>query len=268
MGAVTLQVGNLDAVSNFYTEGVGLKVLQSTETGLALGSTEKLVFLEQAPQLKRPASNEAGLFHTAFLFDTESDLARAVAQVAALYPDSFTGSADHLVSKAFYFNDPEGNGVELYWDRPRESWTWNAGQVKMDTLHLDPNAFLGEHLADEIAGDIAIGHVHLSVGNLEQAREFYLRGLGFDLTLNYGAAAMFVSAGGYHHHMAMNIWHSRGAGRRTPSLGLGQVRISLGSEQARAEMARNLTELGFVANDDGRDLITYDPWGNQLLIRA
>src|SRR5690606_28037910 len=149
---------------------------------------------------------------------------------ATTFDGSFTGSADHLVSLAFYFDDPEGNGVELYWDRPREEWRWQDGSVAMDTLPLDPNGFIAEHRV--APGDLAatgavaatgaaaapgsaaasIGHVHLKVGNIDVARAFYVDTLGFEVTVGSWPGALFASAGGYHHHLGMNAWQSRGAG--------------------------------------------------------
>ena len=155
-------------------------------------------------------------------------------------PARFTGSADHLVSQAFYFTDPEGNGIELYWDRARTDWSWTHGQVEMATLYLDPNTFLGDHLTEEAAsgataGDAAsVGHVHLSVGDVATARAFYVDALGFDETATLGNQAVFVSAGGYHHHMAMNVWNSRGAGPRMPALGLGRVDLSASRRRTRS----------------------------------
>ena len=188
--------------------------------------------LEHAPELRHAAPRQAGLFHTAILFETEADLSAAVYAAATRNPGSFTGSADHLVSKAFYFTDPEGNGVELYWDRDRTEWSWAHGRVEMATLMLDPNRYLAEHL-DESAMAHAherpakVGHVHLCVGDIPGARRFYVDQLGFETTAELGDQALFVSAGRYHHHMAMNTWTSAGAGRRRLALGLGLVRIEL-----------------------------------------
>src|SRR5690606_24362680 len=174
-------------------------------------------------------------------------LAAALASVAQRAPHTFTGSADHLVSQAFYLTDPEGNGIELYWDRDRAEWSWTHGQVEMATLYLDPNAFLQQHLSDEAAAgstatDAAqIGHVHLSVGDIVSARDFYVRRLGFDATASLGEQALFVSAGGYHHHMAMNVLNSRGAGPRMPALGLGQVDPVLPNAAALGYLGERLT---------------------------
>lgn len=269
MGPVTLRVADIDLALRFYNQGVGLDVLESSASGYVLGnSARQALILEHSKHLRHAGSNEAGLFHTAFLFGSRAELAQAVAQVAALFPSSFTGSADHLVSEAFYFDDPEGNGVELYFDRPRDQWQRIGSEIKMDTLPLDPNAYLTNHLDQTSVLTPKIGHVHLSVGNLPQAQDFYVETLGFEITTNFGNSAMFVSAGGYHHHMAMNIWRSRGAGPRQQTLGLGDVSLVLGSdqafEQAKSRLAESKKEFAF----DGKTLSLQDPWGNQVSIQA
>ena len=218
-----------------------------------------VIILEHSPELRLAAPHEAGLFHTAILFDSEAALAAAVYSVAQRHPGTFTGSSDHLVSKAFYFDDPEGNGVELYWDRDRSEWSWVHGRIEMSTLYLDPNAFLQEHLTEEGLempgiGDARVGHVHLSVGDVESAREFYVNRLGFDSTIELPGSALFVSAGGYHHHMAMNIWNSRGAGRRQRTLGLGRVDILVPGDDDLGELGERMSHFGVAARDDGRTL--------------
>jgi len=152
MGPVTLRVGNLDAMTAYYRDGVALQVLEAVGPRVTLGrGTTPVVILEHAPELVHASPRDAGLFHTAILFDTEEALAAAVYSVARKYPNTFTGSSDHLVSKAFYFSDPEGNGVELYWDRERSAWSWAHGAIEMSTLYLDPNAFLQENLTEAAA---------------------------------------------------------------------------------------------------------------------
>lgn len=269
MGAVTLRVANVDAMLKFYTDGVGLQIIANSSNGYVLGHGDnQVLFLEHSPHLNQAGSHEAGLFHTAFLFETEAELAYVVASVASKYPGTFTGSADHLVSKAFYFDDLEGNGVELYWDRPRAQWQIDGTTIKMDTLPLDPNAYLNEHLKDMDSTKAGIGHVHLSVGDLVQAKDFYVDTLGFDLTFNYANTAMFVSAGGYHHHMAMNIWRSRGAGVRQQTLGLGDLEIKLGSSDAVTAVLDRAKFNKRAVNDNGDSVIINDPWGNQVTVRA
>jgi catechol 2,3-dioxygenase len=271
MGAVMLRVADLDLMTKYYSEVLGLRVLSEDVSSRVLGGDKgSALILEHSPALKHAGSSEAGLFHTAFLFSSRSALATAVASIATAYPNSFTGSADHIVSEAFYFDDPEGNGVELYFDRERTSWSWQHGQIMMDTLYLDPQQYLAQNLSDPPVKEYpVIGHVHLSVGNIGQAKDFYVDALGFEVTLNWGGTALFVSAGGYHHHMAMNIWRSRGAGRRQQTLGLGDVSIVLPDSDSfgltldrlkHAEVTPKVNEASFASFDD--------PWGNQVTLRT
>lgn len=265
MGAVTLRVANLDLMLRYYRDAVGLDVVQDLGSTVILGKgSEPVLILEHTRALKHASPSDAGLFHTAFLFDTQADLATAVFSVASKYPGSFTGSADHLVSEAFYFDDPEGNGVELYFDRERTSWSWQHGQVQMDTLYLDPHQYLSKHKTEDLPVSSKIGHVHLSVGNIEQAKDFYVEKLGFDVTMNFGGTALFVSAGGYHHHMAMNIWRSRGAGPRQQTLGLGDVAIELPDMDSLGSIGERLKDKGAKIRDDGNIIRLDDPWGNQV----
>jgi catechol 2,3-dioxygenase len=274
MGAVTLRVADLDRMIGYYTRAVPLRVLshEGSRAVLGRGSTP-VVVLDHAPELRHAGSREAGLFHTAILFESEAALAAAVYSVASAAPGTFTGSADHLVSKAFYFTDPEGNGVELYWDRERSMWSWTHGQVEMDTLFLDPNTYLREHLdeqgaADPVVGGARVGHVHLSVGDIASAREFYVNRFGFDATATMGGSALFVSAGGYHHHLAMNTWRSAGAGRRARTLGLGRVDIVLPTVEDLGALAERLRHYGTSVDDDGRELQIEDPWANTIRVAA
>lgn len=272
MGAVTLNVADLDAMTAYYRDAVGLEVLDAAGPRVALGrGAREIVVLNHSPELRHAAPHEAGLFHTAILFDSEAALAAAVYSVARRHPGTFTGSSDHLVSKAFYFDDPEGNGVELYWDRDRSEWSWTHGTIEMSTLYLDPNAFLQQNLTEEGMtqgglGDARVGHIHLSVGDVATAREFYVDRLGFERTIEIPGAAVFVSAGGYHHHMAMNVWNSRGAGRRQRTLGLGRVDIVLPTSDDLGALGERMTHYGIPTRDDGRIVEFDDPWGN--LIRA
>jgi catechol 2,3-dioxygenase len=266
MGAVALDVADLDAMTRYYAEGIGLDVLGLTEDTVTLGRDGTAsVVLHAAPGLRHAPAGGAGLFHTAVLFDSPAALARAVLSVASRYPGSFTGSSDHLVSEAFYFDDPEGNGVELYHDRPRSEWRWDGARIAMATLPLDPNRFLAEHLVEHGAAGLAqVGHVHLKVGDIPTARTFYVDVLGFAVTAAFGSQALFVSAGGYHHHVGMNTWTSRGAGPRTPELGLGQVTVQLPDLDALGALEDRLRVAGVAARNDGRSLAFEDPWRNAV----
>jgi catechol 2,3-dioxygenase len=272
MGPVTLLVADLDALTAYYRDAVTLEVLSAETSAVTLGRAGiPLLVLQHAAELRHAAPSSAGLFHTAILFPTQASLAAAVYSVATTRPGTFTGSADHLVSQAFYFTDPEGNGVELYWDRDRTTWSWTHGAVDMATLHLDPNAFIAEHLIAEAGapptrGGAVVGHVHLSVGDIPTARRFYVDLLGFEQTAAFGGSALFVSAGGYHHHMAMNVWNSQGAGPRARALGLGEVDIVVPSADDVGALAERMTHHGVQTRDDGRALTVDDPWSNRIRV--
>ncbi|WP_344808398.1 VOC family protein [Microlunatus ginsengisoli] len=274
MGAVTLRVADLDTMTAYYRDAVTLSVLAAAGGQVVLGrGTEPILVLVHSPELQHAPSRSAGLFHTAILFESEADLATAVYAVASRHPGTFTGSADHLVSQAFYFTDPEGNGVELYTDRDRSTWSWTHGRVEMATLMLDPDKFLRDHLdpaamAAASSRPATVGHVHLCVGDVSSARRFYVDQLGFETTAELGNTALFVSAGGYHHHMAMNTWQSRGAGRRRLSLGLGLVRIEVPTADDMGSLTERLTFHGIETSDDGRTVEFDDPWANRILVRS
>ncbi|THG30217.1 VOC family protein [Naasia lichenicola] len=272
MGAVTLRVADLDTMLGYYRDGIGLELLAQSGSDAVLGrGAVPSMILRQESALKHASPSQAGLYHTAFLFPEAGDLAASVYSVATKYGSSFTGSSDHLVSKALYFDDPEGNGVELYWDRPRSEWTWQGDRVAMGTVYLDPNRFLSENLTDSLAetgpvGAAGVGHVHLKVGDIPTARAFYVDTLGFEMTAEYGPQALFVSAGGYHHHVGMNTWQSAGAGQRTPALGLGEVTIRLGSPDDLGALRERLAAKRLAVRDSGAELAFDDPWSNLVKV--
>jgi catechol 2,3-dioxygenase len=270
MGAVTLWVADLDLMIRYYRDGVGLDLISMESDRAVLGFKNlEIVILEHKPVMKHASPHEAGLFHTAILFPTEAALAKAVYSVAQNFPGRFTGSADHLVSKAFYFDDPEGNGVELYWDRDRSEWSWVHGSIEMDTIMLDPNQYLKEHLTNEpVPEEKRVGHVHLSVGSIPAAEEFYIKMLGFEKTLNWGSQALFVSAGGYHHHMAMNTWRSKGAGKRQLALGLGNIEIKLENKDQLAETKDRLEFHSLETRSNQDSVQVRDPWGNLITLES
>ncbi|MCY7324766.1 MAG: VOC family protein [Microbacteriaceae bacterium] len=302
MGTVTLLVSDLDAMTRWYRDAVLLDVISAAGPTVSLGrGATPFVVLEHAPDLTHAAQRSAGLFHTAILFPTRASLAASVYSIATATPGAFTGSADHLVSEAFYFDDPEGNGVELYFDRARSDWTWTDGQIQMATLPLDPTAYLGANLREgasasagsastvsagagsanagsastvsagagiAAAAGATVGHVHLRVGDITTAREFYVDRLGFEATVQFGDQALFVSAGGYHHHMAMNTWNSRGAGPRTRALGLGVVNIVVPDAEGLGAVGERLTRFGHEVSHDGQTLSFDDPWRNLIRVTS
>ena len=276
MDAVSLRVGDLEGMSAYYAEALALTPIEERSRGAevhrVLGrGTTPFVRLIHTPDLPETSPREAGLFHTAFLFDDAAALAATVYRTAQHPASRFSGSSDHLVSEAFYFSDPEGNGIELYVDRPRDQWVRENGELKMATLFLDPNEYLRTHL-DEAALDSVttepgrVGHVHLQVGDVRVAEQFYVDALGFEPTVAGYPGALFASAGGYHHHIAMNTWNSRGAGPRAARLGLGDVAITLPGRADLDALTDRLTARGIAFADDGRAIVVRDPWGTQVTL--
>ena len=269
MGRLELRVHDLATELAFYTDGVGLEPISDEPGAVTLGhGGTPIVRLTESRDLRPARGGEAGLFHTAVVYDDPKALARVLVSMFQKYPENYTGTGDHLVSEAFYFTDPEGNGLELYRDRPRHEWTYDAaGTLQSATLPLDPNQFLARHLGTGTAGPAEVGHVHLQVGDIATARGFYVDVLGFDVTMDYGSA-LFVSAGGYHHHLAMNTWGTRGAGPRAASLGLGEVAIDVPTRDDVAALAERVRAAGLSHGDDGRTLTVADPWGTRVRVRA
>jgi catechol 2,3-dioxygenase len=273
MGPVRLLVNDLDTMLAFYRDVLALDAIRADGDTHVLGrGGVETMSLTPSQGLPRFDRRGAGLFHTAVVFDSEPGLAAAVARVAQAAPRAYTGSADHLVSKAFYFDDPEGNGVELYWDRPRSAWARDAeGRPVMGTEYIDANGYLGEHLTEgEFASPLAaasVGHVHLQVGDIPSAKRFYVDTMGFDEVFDMGSA-LFVSAGGYHHHIGLNTWNSRGAGPRAASLGLGRMDIVLPGPDAVAALRSRLEFAGVDVEDDGQELTFRDPWGTVIRARV
>ncbi len=233
IGYVHLRVHSLEHVLKFYEELLGFKAVFRTETEVALSPTGRPPFLflltESKTAVKRPRRSP-GLFHVAIRFPERKELAKTLARlIREEYP--LQGASDHIVSEAIYLADPEGNGLELYADRPKETWQWQDGEIVMATDRLDVNDLLASAKGEEwsrLDPATDVGHVHLSVSSLEKAEAFYMRQLGFDLTNGSYPGALFMSAGGYHHHIGANIWMSRdGVPGPNGAAGLISVGIAL-----------------------------------------
>ncbi|MGC0144792.1 VOC family protein [Pseudactinotalea sp. Z1732] len=276
MDAVTLHVGDLDLMSSYYSEALAMEPIEerSRAAGVhrVLGRGEvPLVRLISTPGLPAVDPRQAGLFHTAFLFEDKASLAATVYRAAQDPRSRFVGSSDHLVSEAFYFTDPEGNGIELYVDRDRSEWTFRDGQLQMASNFLDPNAYLRAHLDEDVLAAGArragtVGHVHLQVGDITSARKFYVDLLGFETTVETYPGALFAAAGGYHHHVAMNTWNSGEAGPRAATLGLGDVAITVPRREDLDALVARLSAQQVQHQDTGRSLVVKDPWGTQVTV--
>lgn len=276
MDAVTLRVGDLELMSGYYGDAYALTPIEERARGRevhrVLGRGDvPMMRLIHTPDLPAVDPREAGLFHTAFLFDTQASLAATVSRAAHDPRTRFIGSSDHLVSEAFYFTDPEGNGIELYTDRARDTWQHINGEISMDSLYLDPNEYLRAHLTQdaldagpELTG--RVGHVHLQVGDIGMARGFYVDALGFETTISSIPTALFASAGGYHHHLGMNVWNSRGAGPRAARLGLGEVAVTVPTRADLEAVATRLRSRTLMHSDNGTSVVAHDPWGTEVTL--
>jgi catechol 2,3-dioxygenase len=276
IGKVRLRVADIDALAEFYERVVGLRSVER-ENGLArLGPEEgqPLVELVSAPDAPRAPSFSTGLFHLAILVPDRLELARSLARVAGA-GWRLTGASDHLVSEALYLNDPEGNGIEIYRDRPRDQWDRDPqlGELRMATLPLDLDSVLGElGSPDDAAGGMpagtTMGHVHLRVADIPAAEGFYNGAVGLDVTVRSYPQALFLAAGGYHHHLGANTWQSQGApAPPDDALGLDRWELVLPSDVERDAAADRLAAAGdIVPEDDG--VLATDPSGIRLLLKS
>ena len=217
IGSVTLNVADLDRTLELYEGVLGLANGTSAGDGVALsppGGKWPLLCLRKAAGESASARRSAGLYHVAYLLPSRAALGALLSRIIASgYP--IQGAADHIVSEAVYLADPEGNGIELYTDRPRSAWAWTSGQVAMATEPLDLQSLIEEGArtwpsGQAIHAETSIGHVHLQIGDLRRGEDFYNGQLGFDVTQRSYPGALFLSAGGYHHHIGLNVWGGRG----------------------------------------------------------
>ena len=270
IGAVSLKTRNLEALAAFYGEALGLSVMRREDRGATLGAGGvPLVELELQPAARPDDPREAGLYHTALLMPTRADLARWLHHVARRKV-ALTGASDHAVSEAFYLDDPDGNGVEVYCDRPAESWEWTGDDLTITTDPLDIDAILREVPANAsylgAPDGLRIGHVHLRVGEVGLAEAFYRDGLGLDVTRRRHGAS-FMSSGRYHHHIAANVWHSAGAAVRDPDrAGLSLLVLEAADANTLAEIRARLARGGIPFRESSAGIETSDPWGTRLRI--
>lgn len=266
-GEAALRVRDLESMVAFYRDAIGLNVLEHTGDGATMGvDGVPLLHLLHRPDAPYGDARDAGLFHIAFLMPNRTGLARWLIH-AAFTQVPLSGFADHSVSEAIYLDDPEGNGLEIYADRPRERWHWDGDVVTMGThpLNVDALVALTDTTRDTFTGApdrLRIGHMHLRVGDIADGRKFYEEALGLDSTRGENPSSAFLSSGGYHHHVAMNVWNSAGAGRRNEeATGLDWFSLHVEDEAVMAEQAARL-EIASPA--DGGVIEVRDPWGTQL----
>ncbi|MFN2123025.1 MAG: VOC family protein [Candidatus Promineifilaceae bacterium] len=271
MGSVHLTVSNLDQSIDFYRRSIGMDLIDRQDNQASLGTVDReLLHLVEIPgAVKVP--RRTGLYHFALLLPSRQDLG----DVLRNFVDTqtrITGGADHLVSEAIYLDDPEGNGIESYRDRPREEWQFSGGMVQMDTLPLDFEGLLNQTGSRDsgtyaLPMETTMGHVHLHVADLARAVDFYQNVIGLDLVAQYGNSASFLSAGGYHHHLGLNTW----AGVGVPplpegSVGLRYYTIILPDTAALDALNGRLQQAKIALEYEGEGFFVRDPSQNQLLL--
>lgn len=274
LGEVSLQVADLARSLEYYESVLGLRVVDRGEGRASLAPHDEervLIELVERPGA-RPAGRRSllGLYHFAILLPDRASLGRFVRHLAEI--GARAGAADHLVSEAFYLQDPDGLGIEVYADRPREGWQRVGRELMMATDPVDAEGLVAE------AGDTrwggmprgtVMGHVHLHVGELGRAGEFYAEALGFDRTVTRYPGALFLGAGGYHHHLGTNTW--AGPSARTPGdedARLLHWSIELPTAEDVDAVARSLAAGGHETTHGDGGLMTRDPWGTELHVRV
>lgn len=276
LGTVALTVRDLSRSQSFYERVLGLSAIETADdgtVGLGVAGGPALVSLRadaSAPALDRRAT---GLFHVAILMPSRRDLAVALARLAqARWP--LDGASDHLVSEALYLSDPDGNGIEIYRDRPREEWPRLDGVLQMATLPLDLHELIGEldssePLAAQAPTGTTVGHVHLQVADIAASEAFYSGILGFDVVVRTYPGALFVSAGGYHHHLGLNVWNSRGGSPPAPgAVGLRHYEILLPTADALNDVLARIADVGPAAEKAGDGWLVRDPSRIGVQLRA
>lgn len=273
IGVVTLRVANLDRSRRFYEGIMAFQALGEAPGRVVLGGQDRQPLLEliEVPGAAPQPHRATGLYHVAILFPTRPDLGRELLRLAEAGLQ--IGQGDHLVSEALYISDPDGNGLEVYQDRPSSMWHWTNGTVQMATDPVDIRSLIddGTHKAeawDVIPAGTRVGHIHLQVGNIAEAKQFYHAILGFDVTAQL-PGALFVSAGGYHHHIGLNTWQSLG-GKPTPTnhAGLQSYVIAIPTREGLQEVKDRLVAHNIPVEEQEDGMSVNDPWSNQIVLKV
>ena len=270
-GPVHLLVSNLDRSLEYYQRVLGFRAEQSGDDSAVLtahADRRPLVTLRTRPGVTRARRGAFGLYHFAILLPDRPALGRFAAHLAA--QNIRVGMADHLVSEALYLSDPDELGIEVYADRPRETWEYRDRELAMTTDPLDINDVIAAGRGTSWNGmpkDTAIGHVHLHVGDLRGAEAFYHRALGFDKTVWSYPGALFLSAGGYHHHLGTNVW-SPGPAPSDEQARLLEWELALPSSEDVGRAARNVRDGGYAVDDTGEGIRLADPWGTTVRLHC
>ncbi|WP_068773340.1 VOC family protein [Paenibacillus sp. FJAT-26967] len=266
IGYVQIKVSDLAESVAFYRDVIGLKVLgqHASTAEMSADGKRPLVILEEVPgAIRIPERSAAGLYHFAILLPSRKELGYALRHLAEHRVP--VGQGDHLVSEALYLNDPDGNGIEIYADRPRDTWRKDkSGHYIMATDPVDWESLLalaGDEAWSGMPAGTVIGHVHFHVGDLKEAERFYCELLGFEITLRFGPSALFIAAGGYHHHIGLNTWAGSGV-QPAPANGTGLrwFTLVLPDEGELKRVIGLLQQNGIVVEERPDGFFVQDPW--------
>ena len=272
LGAVRLQVSDLERSIKWYQDVLGLELRDRTGPSVSLvvkGESEALIELREKKGIRPvPRSGLLGLYHYAILLPDRLALGRFIGHLAKL--GMHAGMSDHFVSEAVYINDPDGLGIEVYADRPRSQWKVEDRQLSMSTLPLNARALVeaaGDEPWSALPKGTVIGHVHLFVGDIDQAAAFYHDLVGFDKVVWSYPGALFMSAGGYHHHLGTNIWAAQSppASDNDAKLIEWEIVVPRAADVAAVESSVNQ---GAKADREGETVLLRDPWGTAVRVRA
>jgi catechol 2,3-dioxygenase len=272
LGPVHLTVTDLDRSTRFYEESIGLRRQGSRNGAVALGAGgEDLLVLVEQPDA-RPAGRHAGLYHFALLHPSRPELARAMQRLLATRTP-ISGASDHNISEAIYLPDPDGNGIELAADRPREHWgdlsdpTRIGGPTPLDLQDL-LDSVAGEEPRLEASPETVVGHLHLHVGDIDRALEFWRDGVGFEVMTRFPSAA-FIASGGYHHHLGLNTWRGEGVPPQPDGVvGLRHWTIELPDQAPVAAVRERVEASGAEVEDRAGGFLARDPWRNSVEVVA
>lgn len=272
LGPVHLQVAELDRSLRYYEDVLGFRVRERGGSGAVLaahGDDTPLVRLQEYPGAASvPRRGRLGLYHYAILLPDRLALGRLAGHLARI--GARPGASDHIVSEALYLTDPDGLGIEVYADRPRAGWEWRDGELVMATDSLDLADLVAAAAGERWTGmppGTRVGHVHLHVGALRQAAAFYQDALGFEPTVRGYPGALFLSAGGYHHHLGLNTWTGPGAAPAGPADArlLEWTVVLPRADQAEA-VARRVESAGFPVAPTADGWLLTDPWGTSVRV--
>jgi len=266
---IALKITDLDKSLKFYQKIMGFNILEKNKKSaiLTADGINPLITLEEPENIKRKELRRTGLYHYAVLLPSRKDLGKFIKHIMNTgYP--IIGASHHGISEAIYLQDIDDNGIEVYADTPVSTWRWKNNTLEMPTKVLDIRSTVAEAVNEtweRMPEEAIIGHIHLHVSDLDEAEKFYVNGLGFDIVTKIPNQATFISTGGYHHHIAFNIWNGKNAPPPSEnSVGMKYFTVKLAGQKSRHDAIDRLNRLGYEVRFENGDFVTKDPSKNEI----